>query len=416
MYKVPVRYGDMERMTGHVLNKNSENMLKSVPFMTAQIAGLNMAPERRQNPNHISQVQVYERNYNRDTGQYGRELGETYSVDRFMPVPYDLTMELHIWTTKTDHKLQLLEQILVLFNPALDIQTSTNPIDWTALTTVELQDSISWSDRQVPAGTEDALDIARLTFKVPIWLSPPAKVKRQRIIHQIVTSIFEGVPGQRFEPEDNAWDWSPIDTAARLIVTPGNHMVRVEGNILTLLDPGGNLTNADGEIHPWRPLLDQYGRVEPGVSQVRIRTSADLEDWDHDVIGTIAYHPTEANQLIWTIDPETLPATTINPISAIIDPHRSQPGRGLPAPLVGQRYLLTDELGPDLAWGEVTARANDIIEYRDSGWFVPFRAADNGDHHYVRNAFNGSRLRWTGEEWIDALEADYYPGFWRFRI
>ena len=39
-----------------------------------------------------------------------------------MPVPYLLNMQVDVWTSNTDQKLQLMEQILVLFNPALEIQ------------------------------------------------------------------------------------------------------------------------------------------------------------------------------------------------------------------------------------------------------------------------------------------------------
>ena len=41
-------------------------------------------------------------------------------------------------------KLQILEQILVLFNPSLEVQTTDNYIDWTSLTHVMLE-SVNWS-------------------------------------------------------------------------------------------------------------------------------------------------------------------------------------------------------------------------------------------------------------------------------
>ena len=56
-----------------------------------------------------------------------------------MPTPYTLSMKADIWTSNTDQKLQLLEQILVLFNPALEIQTTDNYIDWTSLSVVYLR-------------------------------------------------------------------------------------------------------------------------------------------------------------------------------------------------------------------------------------------------------------------------------------
>ena len=40
-----------------------------------------------------------------------------------MPVPYNLTMQVDIWTSNSDQKFQLLEQILTLYNPSVDINS-----------------------------------------------------------------------------------------------------------------------------------------------------------------------------------------------------------------------------------------------------------------------------------------------------
>ena len=61
------------------------------------------------------------------------DLGNLYSTDRYMPVPYNLTMQVDIWSGNTDQKLQLLEQILILFNPSIQLQQNTNPLDWTSV-------------------------------------------------------------------------------------------------------------------------------------------------------------------------------------------------------------------------------------------------------------------------------------------
>ena len=113
---------------------------------------------------------------------------DSYTVERHMPVPYDMNMQVDIWTSNENQKHQLLEQILVLFNPALDIQSSTNPADWTSVTYVELTD-MTWSSRSVPVGTETDIDIASLVFTVPIWINPPSKVKRQVLIQRIIENI-----------------------------------------------------------------------------------------------------------------------------------------------------------------------------------------------------------------------------------
>ena len=98
-------------------------------------------------------------------------------------------MNCDIWTSNTDQKLQLLEQIMVLFNPTLNIRTSNNPFDWSALSYVEMTNSI-WSSRSVGSSVDDIVDVSTLTFSMPIFINPPAKVKQQKLIYNIIRIIF----------------------------------------------------------------------------------------------------------------------------------------------------------------------------------------------------------------------------------
>jgi hypothetical protein len=68
-----------------------------------------------------------------------------------------------------------------LFNPSVNLQSSQNPYDWTSLAVVELI-NITWTARSIPQGTDDIIDVASLIFQLPIFLTPPAKVKRQVLI------------------------------------------------------------------------------------------------------------------------------------------------------------------------------------------------------------------------------------------
>ena len=111
-----------------------------------------------------------------------------------MPVPYTLEMATDIWTSNTNQKLQLMEQILVLFNPALEIQSTDNYLDWTSLSYIELQ-QVQFSNRSVPVGVDEQIDIATLNFTVPIYLTAPAKVKKLGVINKIVASIFDDQGG-----------------------------------------------------------------------------------------------------------------------------------------------------------------------------------------------------------------------------
>ena len=107
-----------------------------------------------------------------------------------MPSPYTLNVNVDIWSTNTDQKLQIMEQLLMLFNPSLEIQTTDNYVDWSSLTSVELT-SMSFSHRSIPIGTESEIDIAQLSFTTPIYINMPAKVKKLGIITNVIMSIFD---------------------------------------------------------------------------------------------------------------------------------------------------------------------------------------------------------------------------------
>jgi hypothetical protein len=120
--------------------------------------------------------------------------GDVFTVERLMPVPYKLTLNLDIWTSNTEQKLQLLEQLTILFNPALEIQSTDNYIDWTSITYVLLT-NVNWSSRTVPMGTDNPIDVATLTFELPIFISAPALVKKLGVVQKIIASIFDGSGG-----------------------------------------------------------------------------------------------------------------------------------------------------------------------------------------------------------------------------
>jgi hypothetical protein len=107
-----------------------------------------------------------------------------------MPVPYKLTINLDIWTSNTSQKLQLLEQVLTMFNPSLEIQSTDNYIDWTSLSVVFLE-QVTWSSRTIPVGTDNPIDIATLRFSLPIYISPPAKVLKLGVIERVIASIYD---------------------------------------------------------------------------------------------------------------------------------------------------------------------------------------------------------------------------------
>ena len=76
-HKVPVRYGDINRMAAHITRENSENIMNTVPFISCYVTNLNLIPERRTYQDHVDKVQVYEKKYDQTTGEYKNEKGNS---------------------------------------------------------------------------------------------------------------------------------------------------------------------------------------------------------------------------------------------------------------------------------------------------------------------------------------------------
>jgi hypothetical protein len=423
--RIPVRYADMSRMVAHILKKGSENMVNSTPFIACNIQSLLIARDRTQDPMLVDKLQVAERNYDATAGQYESGQGNLYSTDRYMPVPYNLTMNVDIWTGNTDQKMQVLEQILILFNPSVVLQHTSNPIDWTSLFEVELTD-LQWSNRSIPAGVDETIDVATLTFTLPIWISPPAKVKRQKIINTIVTNVFNIDNLDDVGYDADVYDFfRSIDEEFELhTVSPNNYNVEVVGTEATLYKDVTVKAN-------WNDLLEvispQGSTGTAGAQQIddipltvgstlQLNLSNDVDSTDNLITGIIARNDTDPGKLIFTLDTDTLPSNTFSNITRIVDASVNYPGDGtLDASTTGQRYLLTTEIQGD-NWG-ISASANDIIEYNGSIWSIVFDAStSDGTVQYVLNSYTNKQYKWADQQWTSSYEGVYNPGFWRINI
>lgn len=418
--RVPAYFAaSMDKQAWSTLNNNSENTTLSAPVMYVHLQSIEKNDQRRQAPYHVDQRGIDERAYASMTGEYMSERGQSYTVQRYMPVPYDVTFSVGMWVSNLDQKFQLLEQILVLFNPGIDFQTSDNPIDWTAIKYMELQ-SISYSDAPFPVGTDvPMIQVASMDFKVEFWLNPPAKVQRSAIIHTIIQNIVNGASVNPQGVNDVIWDVAGEKPLARVIVTEKQHRIRVDQNIVTLLTHGGTERDDDGNIFDWKPFLDLFGEVRECASEIRLKTTTDIEDFETDIIGVIEeFIEDEPNKIKICWDIDSYPPTTLSPINAVVDPKTVAPGDGLPNPQIGQRYLLTENIAePIVLWaGGLDADKNDIIEWNGVQWSVIFDASEIDDQQFVMNLSSQRLLVWDGEQWLDAIDGDYFPGYWRVRL
>lgn len=409
---VPCTIAKRNRQAAMIQRNASENTLLSVPQITVDLANLQPDRERLQNPGHMETVQVAERAKDPLTGEYTNLSGNRMTVERLMPRPWTMTCNVDIWTSTMDQKHQLVEQIGCMMYPSFDIQNSDNALDWSAITTAYIDD-VNWTSISLPVGTTDEIDITTITVRIPMWLSPPALVTHQTLIHQINTNISQG------ERDENGVIL-PAGKMLSHVTTPGNHWISVEKNFITLLGDGATTTNQVGQVYEWDKLLAEYkAELLPSETRIILRNTLS-DDTSNDIVGTI--QPTaDPNIVYWQPDMSTLPQSTLVSVNAIINPLYSVPGDdNLPSPATGQRYLLTGDLaGPSNAWGTITAREGSIIQYNGTAWVVSFNASIvHEDTEYVTNSMSGRQLKWDTEtqSWVMAIDGTYSVGYWRLGI
>ena len=418
----PVMYGDLSRQVASIIKENSENKMPSVPRIACYITGFELDRNRLADPSFVSKINIRERAYDfNDTGEpeYQNYQGKGYTVERLMPTPFKLTMKTDIWTSNTDQKLQLVEQITVLFNPSLEIQTTDNYIDWTSLSVIDLE-SISFSNRSIPVGAESEIDICSMEFSMPVYISPPAKVKKLGIIKTVIANIFTE-SGAVTDLSDLVYNESEATASIRLTADGAN--------VILMKGPDGTGPNdyylTFGRVDSWSRVLDIHGNsVNGGLVHF-------MQPTGFEITGTFAINSVDPSILVVTLDEDTIPSNTEQAINRIVDPYNFNPRTFYNGTIpVGVRLLLLDNInepeiarvGADDAWINMdpdytTVVANSIIEWNGTNWIVSFDPGTQGNTlAYVQHLGNFIQYRWDGVQWLKSFEGDYAAGYWRLDL
>lgn len=430
---VPCIPASSSRHVASLMKGGKENSTNTIPQFATYIEEVKIVPERRQEPEHVRSLTVSERKLDEVTGRYTSEIGNQYTIESIMPVPYDLIMKCDLITSNTMQKHQLMEQIMVLFNPMIDLQTSRNSFDWTSLGIVMLE-NIDWSNSSFPQESEE-YDVVSMTFVVRAWISAPSKVKQQTIIHEIITNIGE-VSDIKDAWQDDGTYYAAGATLSQIVTTPGNCRINIESSgiqnqyIISLLN--NNAVDFAGEPLNWMSLLTEYGKTDLDNSQLIIIDEYDgLDTGIIRCAGTIDFN-SDQTKLIWNINPSSLPPlnSRIPNVVAVIDPNIDYPGaKNFKTPVPGDRYVV---MGPlyqrgsiwgDILYGgqliptEIAATDGDVIEYDGSNWTVILDAEKQS--HLEIWSFDQSVLdyiHFSKGNWTKTLEGEYKQGNWRLKL
>lgn len=447
---VPVTYGDLSRQVAGIMRENSENKLPTVPRMSLYITNLEIDRSRTSDATFVDKVNIRERAYDEEGQEYLNTQGKNYTVERLYPAPFNLSVNVDVWASNTEQKLQILEQILVLFRPSLELQTTDNYVDWTSLTVLHLTD-IRWSNRTIPVGVDTEIDIGTMSFETPIFITPPAKVKKLGVITSVVANMWDEEKGTidlgLSMPEMTAYEENlpPVEnvvkddnertTITRIDTTldgrstvPNTYRdygVYIQGNV-------GQIINGSsvGTVN-WRLPIESYpGTYVADVSEIRLRTDSGF------IVGTFTINPLDEFKININWDQDTLPTGDVvagpardtnswTSFDKIVDPSVYNPTADKVA---GFRVLTLGDInnsssvgnpgydGPD-AWknsdnSDFVADANDVIEWDGNNWHIVLDSSATTDAINQKNLTTNVIYKWTGSEWLQAFEGEYPVGTW----
>jgi hypothetical protein len=439
---IPVSYGDLTRQVASIIMENSENKMMTVPKIACYISGLELDTARLADASFVSKMQIRERAFEdfypddhpdvrlRGTPIYENYQGAGYTVERLMPTPFKLSMKAELWSSNTDQKLQILEQILMLFNPSLEIQTTDNYIDWTSISVVDLK-NINFSSRTIPQGADTNIDIATMEFTIPIYITPPAKVKKMGVIRNLVMNVFTD-SGDVKDLEELIYNQESGD--AQIRTTPGQFGVLLLKSSngqdrdydLSVISPGEAVSSMgllppikQGERVDWEKILNVYGGYNPGISKIYF-----LQPSGNEIGGTFVVNEVDPTYLLITMDIDSRPSNTIisgsarssnqwTTVDAIIDPYKYNPKRPNGEMIdqsvaAGIRFLMLDDVNNSASTGLINQQNWDSSHPSDSsqgqvydgpdGW----KNSDGNDPVIKANSI----IEWSGTSWTTVWNPD----------
>ena len=396
------------------LTKNSNNTTVTFPKIMLMIDELNVDPSRRSGPAfEPDDVQLTERDFDPSKDNYTSEQGSSYDIKRYNPTPIKLTFRAIIATTKVTQKLQLLEQIVPLFDNGLEFINSNNPLAWTNISAIHLL-RIKYTSKNYTGKLSDDVDMCELTFEMPAYLTFPAEIHAYRNIEQINTEIYDEV----INDVDSMYGFTK-SAKATLVRTPESIAIKcTNSDTLQIISENKKVSN-------WYDLFNLYKipQREYDFIKISLFPLQGIIDNRGNIIGTVEI---DDNKILhYTIDDSTIPSTNIPNVNGFINPREDFPGNGLLPVQVGQRYLILDTLSQDSqAWGHIVDytidTTNCIIEYMsDNKWHVVTNPEETEEDLFVRDASSESSIKILYyydkyyKTWVDVIDGVYKPGYWK---
>ena len=176
--KVPIQYGPYQKYLAMIAAEpkpERQSMQISLPRISFEIKGLNYDGTRKLTPTQMARVVPKE----------GTDAeGKPVQYSQFMPVPYNLEIEMAIISKNQDDGLQIIEQILPNFHPALNVSIVVIDETKEERDIAIVLNGIGYTDDYEGDYTTRRTLIWTLNFTVKTYLFGP--VSAQRDIRKVV--------------------------------------------------------------------------------------------------------------------------------------------------------------------------------------------------------------------------------------
>lgn len=170
--RVPVVYGNMSRIVATILNKRDFLANNRIPMIAANMISLEPDPSNKRSPHHVDI-----RNVKSPNGAV---------INQLSGPAFIMNMEISVYASSTTELFEIVEQILLIFNPRVAIQTSSDLYDSNYITDIALTGI--QPEIQYPMGTEHPIVTMSIQFEVPIRLKYPRGFS-DNIIEQIIANV-----------------------------------------------------------------------------------------------------------------------------------------------------------------------------------------------------------------------------------
>jgi len=179
--RVPVVYGNMSRITAHMLKKGDKYINQKIPVIAVNLESIEVNNEARRSHQHIEEFSNIKTNPSNPR-----------TIQRLLGPPFLLNLSVSIYASSTVELFDIVEQILLIFNPRITLSVDSRALNADHITEIELTNINS--ELQYPMGMEQQVVVYSLGFQVPVRLRYPVNTNADSpasFIQQIRWRIFE---------------------------------------------------------------------------------------------------------------------------------------------------------------------------------------------------------------------------------